>query len=305
MKLSTKMVQPVLETMYQHRSEMVPCFIGAPGIGKTQGLYQFAKDKGVNVVTFILSNTVPSEVSGIRMPDKETKRMEVFDDMRMASLQDGDVLFLDEILEAPPMLWSACLTLIQDRIMASGRKLPDVFIVAASNQVASPGIIPTSTRDRFQFIELEFDATHWCEWFNKKYGVNPRAICPYIREDSDQYNILTPRRVTKLYTWLKDGEHHGEDWDYKIQIITSMFDAHIAELLIRMVFAKKTTQRQIKDALSEANIFVPDPPSGRDLEDMSLKDIMSYLQTRPEWDAIQATLSSVTYEDEEVSEVPF
>lgn len=305
MKLGTRMVKPVLRTMYPHRREMVPCLIGAPGIGKTQGIYELGEELGVKVVTFILSNTVPSEVSGIRMPDNESKKLEVFDDSRMASLEDGDILFFDEILEAPPMLWSACLTLIQDRIMASGRKLPDVFIVAASNQVASPGIIPASVRDRFQFIELTFDPGHWASWFEKKYGINPKAICQYIQEDSDQYNILTPRRVTKLYTWLKDGEHQGEDWDHKITIITSMFDANIAELLVRMVFAKKTVQRQIKEALEESAIFVPDPPSGRELEDMSLKDIMSYLQTRPEWDAIQATLSSVTYEEEEVSEVNY
>lgn len=305
MKLGTRMVKPVLETMYPHRREMVPCFIGAPGIGKTQGIYEFGKEQGVKVVTFILSNTVPSEVSGIRMPDNESKKLEVFDDARMASLEDGDILFFDEILEAPPMLWSACLTLIQDRVMASGRKLPDVLIVAASNQVASPGIIPASVRDRFQFIELQFDPGHWAAWFDKKFGINPRAICNYIQEDSDQYNILTPRRVVKLYTWLKDGEHHGEDWDYKVQIITSMFDAQITELLTNMVFAKKSAQRQIKDALKESNIFVPDPPSGRDLEDMSLKDIMAYLQSRPEWEAISATLSSVTYDDVEESEVPY
>lgn len=305
MKLGTRMVKPALRTMYSHRREMVPCLIGAPGIGKTQGIYELGEELGVKVVTFILSNTVPSEVSGIRMPDNESKKLEVFDDSRMASLEDGDILFFDEILEAPPMLWSACLTLIQDRIMASGRKLPDVFIVAASNQVASPGIIPASVRDRFQFIELQFDPGHWQQWFDKKFGVNPRAICRYIQEDSDQYNILTPRRVVKLYTWLKDGKHHGEDWDCKLTIIQSMFDAQIAELLINMVFAKKTAQRQIKEALEESNIFVPDPPSGRDLEDMSLKDIMTYLQSRPEWDAIQETLSGVTYDDQEVSEVTY
>ena len=91
-KVSTAMVKPILESMYNCRSELVPCFIGAPGIGKTQGLYEFAEEIGVNVVTFILSNTVPSEVSGIRMPDKDSKRMEVFDDMRMSSLKDGDIL---------------------------------------------------------------------------------------------------------------------------------------------------------------------------------------------------------------------
>lgn len=301
-KVSTAMVKPILETMYSYRQEMVPCFIGAPGIGKTQGLYEFAREKGVNVVTFILSNTVPSEVSGIRMPDKESKKMEVFDDMRMASLRDGDILFFDEILEAPPMLWSACLTLIQDRIMASGRRLPNVFIVAASNQVASPGIIPASTRDRFQFIELEFDRDHWCEWFKEKYGVRPETIATYIQEDSDQYNILTPRRVVKLYTWLKDTDNYA-DKAIKTQVIKSMFDSYICNLLWDLVNKVRTPQRQIVDALNgHIETFGVNTST---FEDMSLKAIMEYLQQQPEWDEIQNVLANVTLEEKEEEDVSY
>lgn len=290
MKVSTKMVAPILETMYDHRREMVPCFIGAPGIGKTQGLYEFAKKKGVNVVTFILSNTVPSEVSGIRMPDKESKRMEVFDDLRMASLKDGDILFFDELLEAPPMLWSACLTLIQDRIMASGRKLPDVFIVAASNPVASPSIIPASTRDRFQFIELEFDAEHWCDWFKDKYGVRPTDLSIRIREDSDQYNILTPRRVEKLYTWLLGSK--DEELKIKTNIISSMFDAYICELFVNLINSKKSPGRQVADALENSIGGV-----WSELEGMPLSKMLEYLQSLSEWDRIQEALENVLLDD--------
>jgi len=301
-KLSTAMVRPILETMYDHRREMVPCFIGAPGIGKTQGLYEFAKDKGVNVVTFILSNTVPSEVSGIRMPDKESKKMEVFDDSRMASLRDGDILFFDEILEAPPMLWSACLTLIQDRIMASGRKLPDVFIVAASNQVASPGIIPASTRDRFQFIELEFDPDHWRSWFKDKYGVDPKTLSTLVKEDSDQYNILTPRRITKLYTWLKDSD--DKSFGYKTRIITAMFDAVICNHLVDLVGQYKTPQRQIKEAIDNMDIPAIEMLT-EGFEEMSLKEIMKYLQEQPEWEEIQNTLANIEFEEKPEIDLPY
>ena len=298
------MVQPILESMYDLRSEMVPCFIGAPGIGKTQGLYEFARQKGVNVVTFILSNTVPSEVSGIRMPDKESKKMEVFDDMRMASLKDGDILFFDEILEAPPMLWSACLTLIQDRIMASGRKLPDVFIVAASNQVASPGIIPASTRDRFQFIQLKYNPDSWTRWFEERYGVCPPVELAYqcIQEDSNTYNILTPRRVTKLYLWLNQGPKEGPVWDTKVKVITHEFDAVIAKHLVSMVKTQKSPQRQIKEAILD-NIDTVN--LGADFEKMSLKDIMELLQTLPEWDEIQQVLATCSFEEQKEEEVEF
>ena len=290
------MVKPVLQTMYPHRRELVPCFIGAPGIGKTQGLYEFAEEIGVNVVTFILSNTVPSEVSGIRMPDQKSKKLEVFDDSRMASLKDGDILFFDEILEAPPMLWSACLTLIQDRIMASGRKLPDVFIVAASNQVASPGIIPASVRNRFQFIELSFDSVHWCRWFRDRFGADPKEITPYIKEDSDQYNILTPREVVKLYTWMKQGDQTGDDWVTKKRIVEAMFDPVVCDKLVQIVRQRSSAQQQIADALRNSNLKTTDMPLG-DFKDWSLKEIFEYLQKQDCWEDMEAILATIQFDD--------
>lgn len=285
MAMLTSDVHGILATMYEYRSEMVPCFIGPPGIGKTQGLYRFAEEKGVNVVTFILSNTIPSEVSGIRMPDKESKSMEVFDDMRMASLQDGDILFFDEILEAPPALWSACLTLIQDRIMASGRKLPDVFIVAASNKVASPGIIPASTRDRFQFIELKFDFDDWSRWFTREYGIDvPQKLSSKIQEDSTCYNILTPRRVTKLVTWLRQAPK--EDHSLLYRVIVDMFDSTVASTLMEMAEQKMSMKQQIREAMLGIGVEMPDA-----YESMTLKEIFEQLQAMPEWPEIEKVLA--------------
>lgn len=200
--MKTKDISKVLASMYPLRRELVPCFIGAPGIGKTQGVHEFAKSMGVKVVTFILSNAVPSEVSGIRMPDNDNHTLVTFDDARMASLEDGDILFFDEILEAPPMLWSSILTLIQDRTMASGRKLPDVMIVAASNPVASAGMIPPSVRDRFEWCELTFDFPAWRGWFWDKFGYEvPENAFTLFKSDGGEYNILTPRKFVKLFEW--------------------------------------------------------------------------------------------------------
>lgn len=302
---STSQIFPILKSMYEFRQEMVPMFIGDPGIGKTQGVKQLVEwirqntqYKKAKCVTYILSNTVPSEVSGIHMPNQETHQKEVYDDNRMASLVDGDVLFFDEFLEASPALWSATLTLIQDRTLASGRKLPDVFIVAASNRVASPGIIPASTRDRFQVVELEFSRRDWCAWFKKKYKVDATEISKKIEGDSNQYNILTPRRVEKLYRWLKI----PGDQDVKVNLIEEMFDASVAEILIRMRDAVPSANEQVRQAVMAAELsYEPELPDNWD--DMSLKDIMGYLQQLPEWDAIAESLArteKVVAEPEEV-----
>ena len=289
-------VEDVCDECYEQRAENVPLFIGDCGIGKTQGIYSFGRKKGVKVVTFILSNTVPSEVSGIRMPDSETKKMEVFDDIRMSSLEDGDILFLDEILEAPKMIWSACLTLIQDRIMASGKKLPNVMIVAASNPVASPAIIQPSVRDRFMVFNTKFDWFEWSNWFKNKYGVAPDpGLRTRVQGDSDTYNILSPRKITKLYEWLKDDPN-----EKRIRFVTILHDAFVAECLLRMVHAVRSPGRQVIDVLEMQGIECPDI-----VESMPLKDMLALLQEHPEWPSIMEALSTVNYDDgnEAVGEV--
>lgn len=283
--------------------KFVPCFIGPPGIGKTAGVYEVGRRKGVKVVTFILSNTVPSEVSGIRMPDNSTKKLEVFDDSRMASLEDGDILFLDEFLEADRGLWSACLTLINDRVMASGRPLPDVQIVAASNPVASPGIIEASVRDRFRFFGVKFDFKDWSDWFEKEYGVRPHeGLIGRIQEDSSEYNILTPRTVVGLYRYLKNGPQSGEVWKKKLHYVTAMFDASIAEIMAQFVKQRKSKQRQIGEAVENIE--------GLDLHEVltdyngwSLKEIMTYLSGRDEWPMIQEALANIDFDDGSEDEI--
>lgn len=286
MKLKNSLVESIMDSMYPSRDKKVPLFIGDPGIAKTRGIFGFAQKKGVKVVQFILSNTIPSEVSGIRMPDRDTKKLEVFDDSRMASLQDGDILFFDEILEAPPMLWSACLTLIQDRVMASGRPLPDVMICAASNPVAAPGLIPPSVRDRFDIIELEFDFDDWRSWFWETHGADPRKIRGRLQGDSDQYNILSPRKFTSSYLWAKTEHDAGHDMDIVQKVLTAEFDAVVAEVIMEMA-AERDDEKMILDAVERLNVDVSA------LRDKSLNEILEELQLMDEWPEIEAALGSI------------
>lgn len=283
-------VMPTLLSAYQCRSEIVPCLIGAPGIGKTQGIEELAERLNVKLVTFILSNTIPSEVSGIRMPDNETKKLEVFDDSRMASLRDGDILFFDELLEAPRELWSACLTLIQSRIMASGRPLPDVFIVAASNPLASPMAIPASVRDRFQFLEVQFDPDSWATWFENKYGKRPGSIIlNTISDTSADYNIFTPRRVEKLCKWYCT----AEDKVTVYKAINTMFGTGIAKAIKELCEVGKP----FRDALSEAldDMIIP----GLDnIGNIPMASILAKLQALDNWHEIEARLASMEYSEE-------
>ena len=289
-------VQDILRSMYLCRREIVPCLIGAPGIGKTEGIQAFAEEKGVKLVTFILSNSIPSEVSGIRMPDKETKKLEVFDDARMSSLEDGDILFFDEILEAPRELWTACLTLIQNRVMASGRKLPDVFIVAASNPVNNPIVIPPSVRDRFLFMQVLWNRESWSDWWKAKYGTKvPRNILDNIQTDSDEYNMLTPRKVEKLCKWYCIADNH----DLVEDMIGRMFGRHIAMGIKSMCIRDNDFKKDLcNELMSEFGI---ERINDKVLLDCDLKTILDVLQSLPEWPAIEEKLACMEWDETQTS----
>lgn len=212
------------------RDQIVPCFMGCPGIGKTHEIERYAKDRGKKVVHIIASQILPSEVSGITMPDKEAGGMTVYDHVRLSSLKDGDILFFDELLQGQQQVLSACLTLIQERRLMSDKPLPNVMIVAAANPLANPNQLPAAIRDRFLFIGMEFDFYEW-----KQYMKDSQDI---IIEDSMQneidasdtsvvgWNAQTPRTVTKLCKFITN---NIDDKDLE----RFLFDASINSRLVK------------------------------------------------------------------------
>lgn len=198
-----KDIEKTLELVDLCRNEIVPCFLGSPGIGKTQAIYDYAKKHNKRVVEIILSQCLPTEISGLTMPNNETKSMDVFDHARLSSLKDGDILFLDELLEAPPMVLSACLTLIQERRMMSGVKLPDIMIVAATNEPYDSITIKPSVKQRFMWLPLKFNSEDWMHYIRNKYGIKSSLISPMLNyfqvaDASNNYNFVTPRTLEKL-----------------------------------------------------------------------------------------------------------
>lgn len=247
----TSKLADLLEIVDQKRSEIVPCLLGEPGIGKTQGIYEFAAKHNRNVVEIIASQIMPSEVSGITMPDQETKSMQIFDHARLASLKDGDILFFDELLQAPQAVLSACLTLIQERRMMSGKKLPDIMIVAAANPLRSPTLIAESIRQRFMFIHLNWDSEAWAEYIFQKYNVRPsNSLIANIQSsdnDGDKWNRLTPRTATKLIAW---GKSLGEDQLWLLEeTIEQMFNnSHVTRELIKLINPSANEQSEEDNA---------------------------------------------------------
>ena len=212
------------------RDQIVPCFMGCPGIGKTHEIERYAKDRGKKVVHIIASQILPSEVSGITMPDKEAGGMTVYDHVRLSSLKDGDILFFDELLQGQQQVLSACLTLIQERRLMSDKPLPDVMIVAAANPLANPSQLPAAIRDRFLFIGMEFDFVEWKQYMKDSQGIIIEDSMQNEIDASDTsvvgWNAQTPRTVTKLCKFITNNIDDAN-------LERFLFDANINSRLIK------------------------------------------------------------------------
>jgi len=267
-------IPALLESAWDVRHEIVFCFLSNPGVGKTEQIYAFSQwirknteYKESKVVEIIASQILPNEVSGITMPNNDTKAMEVYDHVRLGRLQDGDILFFDELLQGSPQVLSACLTLIQERRMMSGRKLPDIMIVAAANPTVTPSLIPAAIRNRFMFLKVGFDYELWSDYMLEKHGVTVATEFRTIlnRTPSSktlEWNDITPRSMTKLILWCMSIE--GDMRKYAFQTISNMYsnevrDAVYATINITQKKGKeKTDEELIEDIKHSLRIYASD-----------------------------------------------
>nr|UWD63033.1 MAG: DnaA protein [Bacteriophage sp.] len=281
------------------RDQIVPCFMGCPGIGKTHEIERYAKDRGKKVVHIIASQILPSEVSGITMPDKEAGGMTVYDHVRLSSLKDGDILFFDELLQGQQQVLSACLTLIQERRLMSDRPLPDVMIVAAANPLASPNQLPAAIRDRFLFIGMEFDFAEWKQYMKDSQNIIIEDSMQNEIDTSDTnvtgWNAQTPRTVTKLCKFITN---NIDDEDLERFLLDTHINSRLVKSLIMSAkgvsassmskFTEKVeavikgisdTEDEHTDVLSEINRLA----SG---ETSDTTTLMNMLMNMDEWDDI-------------------
>ena len=196
-------IPKVLAKVYDNpelRSSIVPLFLGDPGLGKTKFIEKFAKERGATLVELITSQMSPFEISGIAMPDKESKKMTIYNYDRIEQLKDGDIIFFDELLNGNPTVLNACLTILEQRTLISGKKLPDVMIVAAANP---QGMVPLTPqiKERFLWYNVKFSKEMWQDYMHEKYQmpyfISKKLALMIEKEELLDKNFYTPRSVDK------------------------------------------------------------------------------------------------------------
>jgi hypothetical protein len=208
-------IYKVLEGIYKDnelRRTIIPLFLGNSGIGKTKIIEQFTRDKGVNLVNFIASQRNPMEISGMALPNKTGDKMTYLDFDTLLGMKDGDILFFDEILNGNPAVLMACLTLLENREMISGRKLPNIMIVAAANKQGSAILVP-QIKQRFVWYNVKFDPSMWADYMFEKYQMVDEVMTDLISLVQNEtfltsdINYFSPRSVDKAVDMIIKSVH--------------------------------------------------------------------------------------------------
>ena len=295
-----KMVR-LLDAAWLLRDEIVPCLVGPPGIGKTAAVMQHAEAHGCGkVVKIVASRCVPSETVGMTMPDHKHRSMEIYNSMQLSSLEDGDILFLDELLEADQFVLSTLLTVIESREMADGTPLPDIQIIAATNDTIPPEQLKGNIRQRFMFQRFNVDPEQTRKYVYERTGMQLNGpLLAKLCDTGSDYNFLTPRSLTKLCLWMdaasKDQE--GEvayviDDIWKFSVGTEILSAK-RERDNRLNTPREQVRRTVVS-------LVPDMArEHNDFRDCTMSEMFEMIQTSPDWERILDVLSHLNIEERE------
>lgn len=317
--MSVKGMVEFLDSCWCARDTIVPCIIGPVGIGKTAAVDIHAKNVGAgNVVTIIASQILPNEVSGITMPDSDTKAMEIYDHFRLSHMKDGDILFFDELLEADQSVLKACLTLIESRELMSGRKLPDVQIVAATNPSIKPSMLKENIRQRFLFNKFDVDQLDTKRYILDITGMEmSNNLLSRLVSSGDEYNILTPRSLTKMATWMSKSNdleeasniarHVDKSWGFSIG--EELLDCWKKSMFVTKDKAKQAIKQAVMstydvDDDEELEVLAEDYEGLKVLsnpdnfENTSLKDMVDMLSKLPDWNDVEKLLDTIQVDED-------
>lgn len=299
-----QMVQ-FLDLSWSARDQVVPCLVGPPGIGKTAAVELHAKAHGCGkVVKIVASRCVPSETVGMTMPDNEARAMTIYNSMQLASLEDGDILFLDELLEAEQFVLSTLLTVIESREMADGRPLPDIQIIAATNDTIPPEQLRSNIRQRFMFKRFKVDKEQTHDYILERTGMDlPSKVLASLTDSGRDYNILTPRSLTKLCLWVDatPEDRLGDVADLINDIWKTTIGTSIATARINRDKKAMSPEQQVRRAV---RTLVPEIAEEHgDFNDCTLAEMLDVLQGLPDWESIRLMLSEMTIEEPDEEEV--
>lgn len=226
--ISTKLLHRLLDTMPSSQNIMLA---GRHGIGKSEILTKYFRDKGMKVVALFLGQmSDPGDLIGLPNKDEKTGKTEFMPPYWFPVDGKPIVLFLDELNRARPEVLQTIMDLALNRKLA-GKQLPEgSVVISAVNDGEEYQLtdLDPALVSRFNIYTFSPTVAEWLLWAEQK-GVDERIV-DFIRDHNEwldgnvdranQYEGLEKspdRRAWKKVSDLIKGVEDLDD-DYKFFI---------------------------------------------------------------------------------------
>lgn len=194
---------------------------GQPGVGKSDGIAQLARNHGMRLVDIRLSQYDSVDLRGFPGIHSATsttmwyapstlpfKTNPLFDD------SPPILLFFDEINAASPAVAAVAYQLINDRRCGEHELRDNVRIVCAGNREGDRGVtnrMPLPLANRMTHIEVGVDVDGWCGWAQTA-GLPPVGIA-FMQFRKPLLSTFDPAKPDKAFatprTWVKALEYYA------------------------------------------------------------------------------------------------
>lgn len=146
--------------------DMAIMFWGPPGVGKSDGVWQYGALKRSTVVDCRLSMVDPIDMRGIGVPDLER---EICKWLRPDFLpnQPNMILFLDEINGAVPSIQALAYQIALNKRVGEHKLPDDCRVICAGNRESDRGVVyrmPAPLSNRLAHYEVAPEINAWRAW---------------------------------------------------------------------------------------------------------------------------------------------
>ena len=192
MELAKSVTQNELTEILLNIAPIRPVFIwGAPGIGKSALVEQFADDVGLPCVSLLGSQLAPEDIIGIPRINGETSE---FLPPKMIARKEPYVLFLDELNACTQEVQKAFYSLIHEKRIGEYHLPEGSIVIGAGYRAQDSAIVKTMSSaliNRMFHVQLRPDVNQWLTWAYEN-DIHP-WITDYITQRPDHLFSESPK----------------------------------------------------------------------------------------------------------------
>ena len=250
-----------------------PVFIwGAPGIGKSALVEQFAKEVGLPCVSLLGSQLAPEDIIGIPKINGNTSE---FLPPKMIARTEPYVLFLDELNACSQEVQKAFYSLIHEKRIGEYHLPEGSIIIGAGNRAQDSAIVKTMSSaliNRMFHVQMRADTRQWIKWAQHQ-SIHPWVINYLIQRPDHLFSeppkteepFSTPRSWHMLSDALKEYDADKRDISpetLRMLAYACLTPAHAGMFL---AFTKNIRNQHMLDDIIAKEAKWPSNPEDRDV----------------------------------------